>query len=195
MQYLGTVTLPVAATHHVAEIRALLRSRHRLGVASAVERVASGCSGGGRCSSRSWWGPTGPTGRRKRCSPPPSWRPPNPRRSSTSSPSRSRSRRRPSPPVRWPPRPRSPPSARWEEEIKTELESTLSARGRDRPARPATPASRPTPASAARPRCCATSPPTSRPTSSSSATRACRAGAGSSAACPTRCRTTRRAAC
>lgn len=27
MQYLGTVTLPVAATHHVAEIRALLRSR------------------------------------------------------------------------------------------------------------------------------------------------------------------------
>lgn len=27
MQYLGTVTLPVTATHHVAEIRALLRSR------------------------------------------------------------------------------------------------------------------------------------------------------------------------
>jgi hypothetical protein len=27
MQYLGTVTLPVSQTHHVAEIRALLRSR------------------------------------------------------------------------------------------------------------------------------------------------------------------------
>ena len=27
MQYLGTVTLAVAQTHHVAEIRALLRSR------------------------------------------------------------------------------------------------------------------------------------------------------------------------
>jgi hypothetical protein len=31
MQYLGTVTLPVAGTHHVAEIRALLRSRSASG--------------------------------------------------------------------------------------------------------------------------------------------------------------------
>ena len=62
-------------------------------------------------------------------------------------------------------------------------------------ARRRAPASRPTPASAARPRCSATWPPTSRPTSSSSATGACRAAGASSAACPTRCRTTRRAAC